>query len=227
MAISRQMQKRIDRLERCFFLLDLPMTRGPGASEADIDRIERETGITVDDDLKAMWRYSNGSGAQPWFVCDAEEHRHLIKQLCNEHERHAGSFPVFNLYSIDEAIESWSIFKEIDEQNPNGWKTDSSDSLASQKLDKRIGPQMLRHKRRLAFGTAFMLSDEIIFDAFPSNKGKHGQIVEYIHDPDALRYVTSSFAKFFDRSLHWFETVIPRNPDKAREVFQDQQLRKY
>ena len=72
-----------------------------------------------------------------------------------------------------------------------------------------------------------MLSDEILFDACPSKKGKQGQIVEYRHDPDVLTYVASSFADFFDRSLYWMERLIPRNPDKAREIFMDQSLRQY
>ena len=67
-----------------------------------------------------------------------------------------------------------------------------------------------------------MLSDEMLFDACPSKKGKHGQILRYTHDPDTLTYVTSSFAEFFDRSLYWMERVIPRNPDIAREAFKDQ-----
>jgi hypothetical protein len=86
---------------------------------------------------------------------------------------------------------------------------------------------MLRHKRRLAFGTLFMLSDEVLFDACPSKKGKYGQIVEYRHDPDALSYVASSFAEFLDRSLYWMDRVIPRNPEVAREVFMDQTKRDY
>jgi cell wall assembly regulator SMI1 len=228
MAVSRQIRKQLDRLERCFFLLDLPMTRRPGATEAEIDRIERETGISVDDDLKSMWRYSNGSGAQPWFICDAVETQRLFTE--DEREKlDAESFAdsALTLYSIDEVLGSWSFFKDVDETNPNGWATDTPDSFAPQVLDKRIGPQMLRHRRRLPFGTLFELSDEVLFDVCPSNKGRMGQVLRYYHDPDTLKYVVSSFAAFFDRSLYWFETVIPRNPDKAREVFEDQQLRKY
>src|SRR5262245_8189050 len=159
MAISRETQKQLDRLERCFFLLDLPMTRQRVATEEEVSRIEETSGVSLDQDLKAMWLYSDGSGAQPWFICDPEEKRELLLQICDEREFDAESFSVFNLYSVDEVIESWSIFKDIDEENPNGWATDSQDSFAPQELDKRVGPQMLRHKRRLPFGTRFMLGD--------------------------------------------------------------------
>jgi len=179
MTISRKMRKQLDRLERCFFLLDLPMSRGAGASDKEIDRIEEISGITVDDDLRAMWAYSNGSGSQAWFVCDAEEHRKVLLDLVAEDEYDAETFgdSVFTLYSTDDVNKWWSLFKDIDEQNPNGWSTNAPDSFAPQKLDKRIGPQMLRHKGRLPFGTLWGLSDELLFDACPSNKGKYGQVL--------------------------------------------------
>jgi cell wall assembly regulator SMI1 len=224
MAKSREMRKQLDRLERCFSLLGLPMSRSPGASDEEIDRIEEASGIRVDDDLRAMWTFSNGSGAQPWFICDPEENRELLLEVVDEKKFDAESFSVFSLYSIDDVIKWWSLFKDVDEENPNGWRTDTPNSFAAQELDKRIGPQMLRHKGRLPFGTRFMLSDEILIDNCPSAKGKRGQVVRYSHDPDMLTYVTSSFGDFFDRSLYWFETVIPRNPEKAREVFEDQRL---
>jgi cell wall assembly regulator SMI1 len=229
MAISREMRKQLDRLERCFFLLDLPMSRRPGATREEVERIEEVTGIVVDDDLKAMWSYSNGSGSQPWFICDAEETRKLARKykglFGKEEDRDAESFgeSVFNLYSIDDVITYWSIFKDVDELNPCGWRTDTPDSFAPQELDNRIGPQMLRHKRRLPFGTLHQLSDELLFDACPSKKGEHGQIVKYRHDPDSLAFVTASFASFFDRSLYWMERLIPRNPDKARALLCDRQ----
>lgn len=227
MMISREMRRQFDRLEKCFLLLDLSMTRSPGATPEEVDGIERATGINADDGLKAMWFYSNGSGSQPWFVCDAEEHRksrRKYKSLFSPDEDiDAESFAelVFNLYSTEEVIESWAFFKNIDETNPNGWATDTPDSFAPQKLDRRIGPQMLRHKCRLPFGTLHMLSDEVLFDACPGKKGQHGQIVKYRHDPDILTYVDSSFAEFFDRSLNWMERLIPRNPDKARALLSD------
>src|SRR5262245_54722382 len=96
MAISRQMRKQLDRLERCFFLLDLPMSRTAGASVEDIDRIAEVSGIKVDDDLRAMWTYSDGSGSQAWFICDGEESqkfRRKYKSLCSrEDEMDAESF---------------------------------------------------------------------------------------------------------------------------------------
>src|SRR5262245_66638761 len=92
----------------------------------------------------------------------------------------------FNLYSVEEVIKWWSLFKDIDEQNTEGWETDTLDCLFPQKLDKRIGPQMLRHKGRLGFGTLFMLSDELLFDACPSKKREFGQLVKYRHDADSL-----------------------------------------
>jgi cell wall assembly regulator SMI1 len=229
MAIRQEMRKQLSRLEKCFSLLDLPMTRRPGATNNEIESVEKATGIVLDESLKAMWSYSNGSGSQAWFVCDAEETREMIREneevFGKEEDRDAESFAgsVFNFYSIDQLIESWSIFKDIDEKNPNGWAVDSSDSFAPQDLDKRIGPQMLRHKQRLPFGTLFMSSDEILIDACPSKLGSYGQIVKYRHDPDSLTFVTSSFASFLDRSLYWMERLIPKNPDKMRGLHCDPQ----
>ena len=114
------------------------------ATPAEVEGIEKVTGITPDDDLKAMWfSNSNGSGSQPWFLCDPEENRKRFYKLVDESKFDAESFRAFNLYSTDEVIKWWSIFKDIDEQNPNEWSTNSPDSFAPQKLDKRIGPQML------------------------------------------------------------------------------------
>jgi cell wall assembly regulator SMI1 len=220
MAISRQMRKQLDRLERCFFLLDLPMSRSPGALDKEIDGIEQVSGIKLDDDLRAMWSYSNGSSYQHWFLCDPEETRELLRELVDEDEFDAESFAAFTLFSIYQVIEWWSLFQHVDEHNPDGWRTDVHDSFAPQELDRRIGPQMLHHKRRLPFGTQFN-SDEMLFDACPSKKGRYGQMLRYSHDPDILTYVASSFAEFFDRSLYWMEKVIPRNPDVAREDFRD------
>jgi cell wall assembly regulator SMI1 len=227
------MQKQFDRLERCFVLLDLPMSKSPGASDKRIDRIEKVSGITIVGDLRAMWNYSDGSGAQPWFICDGEEERKLRQKfkglVRSEDEMDAESFggSVFTLYSVDEVVKWWKLFKDIDEQNTDGWETNTPDCLFPQELDKRIGPQMLRHKSRLAFGTLYGLDDELLFDGYPSKKGRYGQIVKYRHDPDLLSYVASSFADFFERSLYWMETIIPRNPDRARELLMDEKDRKY
>src|SRR5438874_1053502 len=131
MSISRQMRKQLDRLERCFFLLDLPMSRSSGASDKEIDRIEEVSGIKADDDLRAMWSYSNGSKAQAWFISDGDESHKLRRKykglFGSENEMDAESFSVFNLYSIERVIKSWSIFEDIDEQNTNGWETNTPD----------------------------------------------------------------------------------------------------
>jgi cell wall assembly regulator SMI1 len=180
-----------------------------------------------------MWEYSNGSEAQPWFICDGEESQKLRRKYKNlfgsEDDMDAESFQesVFTLYDVDGVLKWWALFKDLDEQNTKGWETNTSDCLFPQKLDKRIGPQMLRHKDRLAIGTLFGLSDELLIDGCPSKKGKYGQIVKYRHDPDSLTYVAASFAEFFDRSLYWMETIIPRNPDAARELLMDERARKY
>jgi cell wall assembly regulator SMI1 len=217
MSVNRLMRDQLRRLERCFALLDLPMCRQAAALEADIDELERVTGIEVSGALREMWQYSNGSQYQTWFIPDPEQDRELIKEILPDGLCEEG----FCLLTVEDSLKWWTLFKDVDESSPGDWTYDAAANPYRPKLDPRIATQLVRHRLRLPFGGQGGGSDELQIDAGPSPVGQYGQVVEYVHDPDNLLYVACSFESFFDRSLWCMEEWIRRDPEHTRELFDE------
>ncbi len=70
------------------------------------------------------------------------------------------------------------------------------------KRDPRIGPGWFQ-EGWVPFGELGSLL--LISDLSPSAKGKQGQIISFIHDPDQMRYVATSFEAFLNDSLKAFK----------------------
>jgi len=134
----------------------------------------------------------------------------------------------FYLHSTARSLEQWAQFKGVDEDNPEGWIYDAADNPYRPKLDRRVATQLLRHRLRLKFGGEMWGgSGELQIDAGPSPLGNYGQVVQYVHDPDNLLYVAPSFEIFLDQSLRCMEQWIKRDPEHARELFEDPKTKQW
>ena len=86
MTIHRQ----ILRIQKVYEQLGYRFCSQPPASEEAIRDLEHKSGIKLDPDLAALWRYSNGSDMQGWFLDHYSE--------------------PFRLMTVEESLENWTHF---------------------------------------------------------------------------------------------------------------------
>jgi cell wall assembly regulator SMI1 len=166
-----ELRAELDRLRQTLATVDLELEPNPPASDAAIARAERETGCRFDDDLKSLWRYANGS-PQRWFGVMTDE-------------RTGCSFA-----PIEEALEAWGWFAPYAEPVSEEWRNPKP-------TDPRIQQGRLRHGLWFPIAEFNGFSTSIYYDADPAPGGRHGQIIAYQHDPDAIYYVAESLLEFF------------------------------
>lgn len=171
-----QLKIEIERLRQILESNGLDFSLNEGANAEEIAEIESQVGITFDENLKELWKTSNGSNNNDsWFAVVSDE---LIP--CS-------------FLSIEDALESWSWGLPYDNSFYEEWR-DLED-----KRDERIKPAYLKHRLWFPFAE-FSGSTSILFDADPTVKGNYGQIIVYQHDPDAIYYVAENFLEFLVKS---------------------------
>lgn len=181
------MKKRIEELER---LLSSKVGEDvqeeynnylslQGASEESLQEIETLFDIKLPEDFKEFYRYKNGSGY----------HFHILYPEYSE-----GCIEPFYLYSLDEIIETKEYFCNDDELLGEYY-----DEQEISELDARIKPYLFNKKwfpfAQLAGGSLYLMLD---YDPAPG--GKTGQIIAYVHDPDFIYYIASSFTELLSES---------------------------
>jgi cell wall assembly regulator SMI1 len=177
-SIERQYRKA----ERMLKGTPFEGTFRPPATGADLQGLESETGIEVIGGLRDLWLLANGS----------EYHRYGTPTFCAITD---GVIPC-GFYSIEEALEKWrdpeseEDFDGVEEDPPR---------------DPRIKAGWV-NPRWLPFGDFDGGSTMLYFDADPASRGRHGQILAYQHDPEAIHLLSGSFDRFFWKSnllLRW------------------------
>lgn len=162
----------IAKLKAFYAAIEMPFRPTPGATEEMIAGVESKVGMHFDADLRAFWKYSNGT-RDTWFAILSDE------------------LTGCSFSSIENAM------KDLDwcgsEAAMAQWKDDRPS-------DRRIKSGFLH--RRLWFPIAEFnnFSTSLYFDADPSPDGRYGQIIVYQHDPDAVYYVADSFIEMFQKS---------------------------
>ncbi|MBS1794663.1 MAG: SMI1/KNR4 family protein [Acidobacteria bacterium] len=141
----------------------------PAAAEARL-------GFALDEDLKALWLFSDGSDNAYWFSVFSDE-----QTLC--------TFP-----SFDEALAQWAMFLPYDARHYEEWRLFPEDHR-----DPRIQPVLI-HRNWFPCAEFNGFSTSVQFDADPTDKGRFGQIIVYQHDPDAVYFVAENFLEFFRMS---------------------------
>ncbi|MCP8309035.1 MAG: SMI1/KNR4 family protein [archaeon] len=117
--------REIERMKAILLKYKQDFVVNKGASDEDIERIERIVGIGFDDDFKDFYKFSNGSGDEVWGGVFSDE-------------------PIsISFLSLESALEEWTAFKPYDEKQYREWSKRFSFDLA--KLDNRIRP-FWRHK---------------------------------------------------------------------------------
>lgn len=170
-----ELKTEIDRLKRILESNGLDFSLGEGVSAGKISEIETQIGFTLDENLKDLWQFSNGSNSAYWFAVFSDE-----PTPC--------AFP-----SIEDAFEDWSSFLSYDNPAYEEYR------IAEDNRDERIQPTFF-HRFWFPFAEFNGFSTSVLFDADPTDKGTGGQIIVYQHDPDGVYYVAENFMEFFRKS---------------------------
>ena len=145
-----------------------------GVFEEDILSFEEKFNIILPDDVKALYRYKNGS-----------KYLSILPCVIDERE-----IP-FYLMSLQEIEKTKEYF-----QNRDALLTEFTDYFTNEDIDNmkddRIKPYLF-NKRWIPFAK-YCDSCFLMLDFDPDKGGKEGQVICYIHDPDVI-YVASSITE--------------------------------
>ena len=153
-----------------------------GVTEDELKAFENRFQIKLPEDFKTVYRYKNGSG---------------YIDLIWPHE---GFYRGYRLLSLQEKNKIKSYF-----QNENHKMTEFPeviDEKQLQQLDERIKPYLFC-ERWFPFAQ-YAGSLYLMLDYNPSEKGKTGQIICYVHDPDFIYYIAPDITE----TLKLTETII-------------------
>lgn len=145
-----------------------------GAKDEDIRHFEDHFQIALPSDIKALYRYKNGSG----FFC-------VLPVSIGEREM------PFSLMSLQEVEHIKEYF-----QNRDALLTDFPDFFSNADIeamhDDRLRPYLF-HRKWIPFAQ-YCDSCYLMLDFAPGEEGVDGQIICYIHDPDEVVYVASNLS---------------------------------
>ncbi len=190
-----ELRAELDRLHQVLRTLGQKWDPLPGVDDAALAKVEAAYGLPLDPDLRALWRFTQGSASgTPWFCVRTDE-----LALCE-------------LMPPDEVLE----FTELEplEVSPEQHFEWAGRPLNS---DPRVGP-FLRHPRWLPFAEFNGLGTTVLLDGAPGPEGKPGQIIAFQHDPDAVYFTAGSFLEFFAQSNALYEAqgaALVDEPDEA------------
>ncbi|EHL19471.1 hypothetical protein HMPREF9628_00192 [Peptoanaerobacter stomatis] len=140
-----------------------------GVFEEDILSFEEKFNIILPDDVKALYRYKNGS-----------KYLSILPCVIDEREM------PFCLMSLQEIEKTKEYF-----QNRYALLTEFTDYFTNEDIDNmkddRIKPYLF-NKRWIPFAK-YCDSCFLMLDFDPNKGGKEGQVICYIHDPDEVIYV--------------------------------------
>ena len=155
-----------------------------GAAEEEISAFEQRFQITLPEDLKAIYRYKNGSG--------------YMELLWPEED--CG----YRLLSLEEMAEKKLHFQDEDREMAEF--PDVIDSKQLKQLDRRIKPYLFC-KRWFPFAE-YAGSLYLMLDYNPSEAGQVGQVICYVHDPDFIYYTASSVKELLKQANTVMQELI-------------------
>ena len=145
----------------------------PGATEEELHSFEAQFRLELPEDFKTLYRYKNGSGD--------------LSLIWPQKGYERG----YRLMSLQEIVKIKGYF-----QNTTRKMTDFPDVINRKllrQLDERIKPYLFC--RRWFPFAEYAGSLYLMLDYDPSEKGKTGQIICYVHDPDFVYYVTGNITE--------------------------------
>ncbi|WP_339831003.1 SMI1/KNR4 family protein [Paenibacillus sp. FSL R7-0272] len=151
-----------------------------GVSEAELDQFEKLYEVRLPSDFRAFYRHTDGSGYGLHMLYPGD----VEQRPCQP----------FYLMSLDEIVETKQYFCDVDEKLEEHYGDEEI-----RQLDPEIKPYLF-HKSWIPFATMAGGSLYLMFDFDPAEAGTYGQIIMYVHDPDFVYYVTSSFTELLRMS---------------------------
>lgn len=150
-----------------------------GATDEELKRLEEKYNIELPKTFKEFYKYKNGSGYHFHILYPNYEGDHIEP---------------FYLFSIDEIIEEKENYYNEDEL-----MSDYYDEEEIDELDERIKPY-LKNKNWIPFASLAGGSLNLLLDYDPTDKGKKGQVISYIHDPDFIYFIADDFEEMLESS---------------------------
>jgi cell wall assembly regulator SMI1 len=173
-----QLQHELDRLFRLCERFGAPITRRDGATDSDIERAEQVMGIRMGDDLRDLYRFSNGGKyLETWFAAFTRE------------------LNPYWFYPLNEAcrVRGWTAEPHASETNNGGVAR-----------DPRIQP-FDRHTKWLPFADYGNGNSILYIDDDPTESGAVGQIISWHYDPEAIRFCALDLLTFLRTSNNLLE----------------------
>ncbi len=183
-----EIQSEFERLEAVYDRIGQNLNRQAPATEEEIASIAVTTGVEVDENLKALWRISNGSGRKMWFS-EGDE------------------FTPYYFLSVQDVLKTHRA------STPHEWNEDEEEWG---ERDSRIQKHIFCHRAWVSFGEFNGGSHVLYFDAAPTSHGTRGQIINFIHDPDFMYWISTSFIELFRSSNDTLESWLD-DPAALRE----------
>lgn len=175
-------QSYIDRLKGVYTAMDERLVLKKGATEKVQAAVERRIGFAIDEPLRAAWKLSNGAESVPFFA-------------------RPGYLLPYRFISIKEALEH----REVIRDRSDGYVGYSEPKPRDERISKEWHEVGWLPFAVWEVGDAVLMSD-----LAPARKGKPGQIIGYVHDPDKIVYVASGFGTFLSQSMK----AIQDDPDE-------------
>ena len=145
-----------------------------GVSNAHLNTFEKELSIVFPNDFREYYGIKNGS-----------KDLHLLHIIIQ-----GDSYATFKMLSLGDIRTSRKNIFESIEGAENDYRN----------IDERIKQEGLNEKKipfsKNADGSIYLMMD---FD--PSGKGKDGQIICYVHDPDYLYYIAPTFREVLENTI--------------------------
>ena len=155
-----------------------------GATDDEITAFENDFNIKLPEDFKKYYTIKNGS-AYPFRLLYIT-YTYNNKNTC---------IP-FTVMSLDAMKNIKQYFCERDDLMENYY-----DKNEIEKLDERIKPYIY-HKKWFPFAQLVGGDVYLMLDFDPREKGNRGQIIQYVHDPDFIYYVTETFTELLQDTVH-------------------------
>ena len=155
-----------------------------GANNDEINSFEINFNLKLPEDFTDYYKIKNGS-EYPFNLLYT-----TFKNSC---------IP-FTIMSIDDIKNTKKYFCERDELLENHYDKDEIE-----KLDNRIKPYLF-NKKWFPFAQVVGGSLYLMLDFDPTEKGKIGQIIFNMHDPDFIYYITESFTELLKDTINNLKT---------------------
>jgi cell wall assembly regulator SMI1 len=177
--MRKELQDEIDRLLRLTERFGSPIACRPGATDEELAEAEHSVGIRLDDDLRDLYRFSNGGKyLETWFAAFARD------------------LNAFWFYPLSEAcrVHGWTTSPQCNDAANNGGVA----------RDPRV-QRLDRHTLWFPFADFANGNAILYFDADPTDQGSYGQIISWHYEPEAIRFCAPDLLTFVRTSNNLLE----------------------